>query len=346
MVQLVAQSMPASMSAAVLENLPATDLELRSRPVPVPEHGDDVVLRVEACGICSTDVHILKGESYRPELPFTLGHEPVGTVVACGADAEAWMGKRATMTLFTGDGTCPACLAGDERLCPHLRSITGVLAVDGAYAEFVRVHARQLVEVPESLSSPEVASLVDSGATAANSVRVALEARATQVLVVGAGPIGLLAAEMLRADAVAHEVVEHQVLRRAKIAALGHTVVASFDQVAGQSDVVIDCTGAPEVIVPGTAALTPQGLYVLAGYARVPDFDFGIVARKEVTIRGVRSGRREDLLRLISLVASHKVRLPEISMWPLSEVNAALEALRTGAVEGKAVIVPDSLWKT
>ena len=255
------------------------------------------------------------------------------------------MGKRVTITLFTGDGTCPVCLAGDERLCPHLQSITGVLAVDGAYAEFVRVHARQLVEVPDSLSGPEVASLVDSGATAANSIRVALEARAAQVLVVGAGPIGFLAAEMLQADAVAHQVVESNELRRAKLASLGHTVVASFDQLAGQSDVVVDCTGASEVMAPGVAALTPHGLYVLAGYARVPDFDFGVVSRKEATIRGVRSGRREDLERLISLVASRKVRLPEISTWPLSEVNVALEALRTGAVPGKAVIIPDRQWE-
>ncbi|MGD0285777.1 MAG: alcohol dehydrogenase catalytic domain-containing protein [Acidimicrobiales bacterium] len=345
MVQLTAQSMPASMSAAVLANLPATALELHSRPVPVPEHDDDVVLRVEACGICGTDLHILRGESYRPDLPFTLGHEPVGVVVAAGATAESWMGKRATITLFTGDGTCPVCLAGDERLCPHLQSITGVLVVDGAYAEFVRVHARQLVEVPDSLSGPEVASLVDSGATAANSIRVALEARAAQVLVVGAGPIGFLAAEMLQADAVAHQVVEPNELRRAKLAALGHTVIASFDQVAGQSDVVVDCTGVSDVMAPGVAALTPHGLYVLAGYARVPDFDFGVVSRKEATIRGVRSGRREDLERLISLVASRKVRLPEISTWPLSEVNVALEALRTGAVPGKAVIIPDPLWE-
>jgi 2-desacetyl-2-hydroxyethyl bacteriochlorophyllide A dehydrogenase len=334
------------MSAAVLANLPAKGLELQVRPVPVPERDDDVVLRVDACGVCGTDLHILKGESYRPDLPFTLGHEPVGVVVASGANVEtAWIGRRATITLFTGDGTCPACLAGDERLCPHLQSITGVLGVDGAYAEFFRVHASQLVEVPESLSGPEVASLVDSGATAANSARVALEAGPAQVLVVGAGPIGFLAAEMLQADGVVHQVVESNELRRARLAALGHTVVGSFDEVAGQSDVVVDCTGVPDVVAPGVAALTPHGLYVLAGYARVPDFDFGEVSHKEATIRGVRSGRREDLELLISLVASHKVRLPEITTWPLSEVNVALEALRTGAVPGKAVIIPDRQWE-
>lgn len=346
MIQLGAKSLPASMSAAVLANLPAKGLELQVRPVPVPERDDDVVLRVDACGVCGTDLHILKGESYRPDLPFTLGHEPVGVVVASGANVEtAWMGRRATITLFTGDGTCPACLAGDERLCPHLQSITGVLGVDGAYAEFFRVHASQLVEVPESLSGPEVASLVDSGATAANSARVALEAGPAQVLVVGAGPIGFLAAEMLQADGVVHQVVESNELRRARLAALGHTVVGSFDEVAGQSDVVVDCTGVPDVVAPGVAALTPHGLYVLAGFAASLISTSARCPTRKPRSGAFVPGDTEDLELLISLVASHKVRLPEITTWPLSEVNVALEALRTGAVPGKAVIIPDRQWE-
>lgn len=333
------------MHAAVLTGIPAAGLEAAVVPRPAAEADDDVVLRVEACGVCGTDLHILGGESYRPRTPFILGHEPVGVVVDAGAAARDWLGQRATMTLFTGDGTCPLCRAGDERLCPDVVSSTGVFGADGAYADYVRVHARQLIEVPGSLTGPQAASLVDSGATAANSVRVALTRRPEEVLILGAGPIGFLAAEMLAAHGIERRVIEPGRLRREALAALGHEVAASFDEVPGQFDVVIDCTGAPAAVTGGVERTAPHGQYLLAGYSKVPDFDFALVSRKEAEIRGIRSGRREDLRELIALAASRRVRLPELSRWPLSRVNDALAALRDGQVAGKAIIVPDQVWE-
>lgn len=331
--------------AAVLTELPAEKLTIDSVARPIAEADDDVVLRVEACGICGTDLHILSGESYRPKLPFILGHEPVGVAVGAGPAARDWLGKRATMTLFTGDGTCPMCAAGDERLCPNLQSITGVLGVNGAYAEYVRVHAWQLIDVPGSLTGPQAASLVDSGATAANSVRVALTHSPRRVLVLGAGPIGFLCAEMLTVHGVSPQVVEPNPLRRGAAAALGHDVVESVKAATTPVEVVIDCTGVPAAVAPGVDALGPRGLYLLAGYSRVPDFDFAAVSRKEAEIRGIRSGRRGDLESLIALAASGRVRMPELSLWRLSDVNNALGALRAGQVTGKAIVIPDSQWK-
>jgi propanol-preferring alcohol dehydrogenase len=335
----------ATMLAAVATAIPAERLEISDVPRPSPEADDDVVLRVEACGICGTDLHIMSGGSYRPRLPFVLGHEVVGVVVDAGPAAAGWLGRRATITLFTGDGTCPMCRAGDERLCPALVSITGVLDAWGGYAEYVRVHARQLVEIPDGLSWAEAASLVDGGTTAANSVRVALQGFPTRVLVLGGGPIGHTCAELLRADGVSVQVVEPNPLRRTALEDIGHRVVESVDAVAGPVDSVIDCTGAPAVMMAGLDALAPHGRYVLAGYARMPDVDFAVVARKELEIRGIRSGRREDLESIVHRAAANEIQLPEISEWRLSEVNDALAALRGGQVPGKAVIVPDSIWR-
>lgn len=334
-----------SMAAAVVTALPAKYLEPGSLPAPGIEADDDVVLRVEACGVCGTDLHILSGESYRPRLPFVLGHEPAGVVVDAGAAARDWLGKRVTITLFTGCGRCRMCADGNERLCPDLRSITGVRGADGAYAEYVRVHAGQLIEVPGGLTAPQIASLVDSGATAANSVRVTMAREPRRVLVVGAGPIGYLCAELLAAYGTEFGVVEPNPLRRAAVAALGHDVAASFDPAPEPADVVIDCTGVPAAVAPGIDALAPRGLYVLAGYSVVPSLDLGAVSHKEAELRGVRSGRREDLESLLRLAAQQRIRLPELSRWRLSEVNQALDALRSGDVPGKAVIVPDSQWQ-
>jgi len=329
-----------TMTAAVLTRLPAEGLELREVATPRVEHADDVVVQVEACGVCGTDLHILAGQAYRPELPFVLGHEPVGVVVDAGPAASDWLGRRVTMTLFTGDGSCAACQAGDQRLCLALESITGVFGADGAYAPYVRVHAAQLVAVPEALPPTAAAALVDSGATAANSVRVALARHPSRVLVLGAGPIGFLAAELLEAEGVAHEVVETNGPRREALAALGHRVVEGFDDATTPVDAVIDCTGSAAVLAPGVAALGPHGGYVLAGYALVPEVDFAELSHKEAAIIGVRSGRRDDLEHLLALVADGRVRLPELTVWPLAHINDAFAALRAGEVAGKAVIVP------
>ena len=203
------------------------------------------------------------------------------------------------------------------------------------------MHAQQLIAVPGSLPAEEAASLVDCGATAANSVRVALERRPGHVLVLGAGPIGYMCAELLRIADVSVQVVQHSALRREALARIGHEVLATIAEATSPADVVIDCTGSAEVLASGLQALGPQGCYILAGYARVPDVDLAVVARKELTIRGIRSGRREDLERCLQLTADGLMRLPEISRWPLEDVNAALVALRERRVPGKAVIVPD-----
>jgi 2-desacetyl-2-hydroxyethyl bacteriochlorophyllide A dehydrogenase len=328
------------MSAALVRDLPARRVSVDSVPIPRIEGPDHLLLRVEACGICGTDLHILAGSSYRPALPFVLGHEAVGTVVDSGSAAGSWVGRRVTMTNFTGCGRCVMCRAGDERLCPDLVSITGVLGSWGGFAGYVRIHAAQALDVPLSLDAIAAASLVDAGATAANSVRVALERKPGRVLLIGAGPIGFLCAELLRAAGVPLDVVHPSPLRREALAAIGHHVVASFDEVEPAYDVVIDCAGVPDVIAPGIARLGPRGEYLLAGYARTPDLDLAVVARKEGVVRGIRSGRRSDLEMVIDAAADGSIRIPGITTWPLVAINDALDALRARAVPGKAVIVP------
>ena len=163
-------SIPAAMPAAVVRELPTRHLELEAVPTPRIEAPDHLLLRVEACGICGTDLHILAGTSYRPTLPFVLGHEAVGTVVDAGSDATSWVGRRVTMTNFTGCGRCAMCRAGDERLCPDLVSITGVLGAWGGFAGYVRIHAAQAVDVPSPLDAIAAASLVDAGVCSTDDV--------------------------------------------------------------------------------------------------------------------------------------------------------------------------------
>jgi 2-desacetyl-2-hydroxyethyl bacteriochlorophyllide A dehydrogenase len=325
------------MRAAVVDALPSRAFAQVDLAEPEPA-ADEIVLEVEACGICGTDLHILDGASYRPRLPFVLGHEPVGRVVAAGAEAHVPLGARVAITLFTGCGRCALCAAGDERLCEDLVSITGVLARHGGFAERLAVRAAQAVRVPDALGPADAATLVDAGATAANAVR---RARSTPgaCVIVGGGPVGFLVAELLRAERRVLMVVEPQAARRAALHALGHAVAAGVADVAA-ADVVLDCSAAPEVPSFALDVLRPRGTLVVVGYGRTPPLDLAPLARKELCVLGVRSGDRADLERVLALAAAGAIRLPQIATFPLARIDDAFAALRAGTLPGKAVVVP------
>jgi 2-desacetyl-2-hydroxyethyl bacteriochlorophyllide A dehydrogenase len=325
--------------AAVIDQLPVRRLRLADVPDPRRRDDNEVVIHVEGCGICGTDLHILDGTSYRPDLPFVLGHEPVGVVEDASEVFEHWVGCRVTATLFEGCGHCQYCQFQDERLCQDLRSIVGVQGRWGAFAERVVIPAAQLAELPEGLPSPAAATLVDAGTTAMNSVEVALSLEPAEIIVVGGGAVGFLVAEILSALERSASLVESQPRRRQHLRDFGYDVAASLEELAAAPDCIIECTGSAQVPPWALRQLRPRGHLILAGYARV-DLDLSDAARKELRIRGVRSGSRRHLLRVLQMAAAGEIRLPEPTLWPLESINDAFEALRDGAVVGKAVIVP------
>ncbi|MEI7760670.1 MAG: alcohol dehydrogenase catalytic domain-containing protein [Thermoleophilia bacterium] len=337
------------MRAQVVTEIPSLAPALGEIPKPEPLPGE-LLVRVEACGICGTDLHILAGESYRPDLPFVLGHEGVGVVTAAGSPEDAgWIGQRVTSTLFEGAGgdcdLCRAgtgpCLDGNERLCPTIRSVIGISKRNGAFAEFVAMRAGQAIPVPETLSSPDAAALVDAGATAVNTVEAITYAGPAPLVVVGAGPVGFFVAELLARDGRDLVVVEPQRGRRDAAIALGHQVVPTIED-APATPCVIECSGSPAAIQPCLDVLLPRGMLVLAGYATVPSLDMASIARKELSIRGVRSGSNAHLRRALELAAAGEIRVPRLTLWPLEEMADALGALRAGEVEGKAVITVEA----
>lgn len=326
------------MKAAVLHQLPASSLSFED--VEPPALGDrELLVRIRACGICGTDLHILAGESYRPILPFVLGHEPVGEVVDGGRDADrSWLGRRISLSLFRGCGVCRWCVAGDERLCPDLESVRGVLNAWGGFAELMTVPGEQAVSVPAGLGTVEAAALVDAGATAVNAAEVAAATGSTEAVVIGGGPVGFLTAEALRCHGIASCVVEPQEARRKAAGDAGHRTAVELAEPAGDTTLVVECSAAPAAVAWALDALRPHGTLLLVGYGVAPLLDLAPAARKELTIRGIRSGARSHLARAFDLAAAGEIRLPPIQIWPIAAINDAFEALRTGAVAGKAVI--------
>ena len=326
------------MRAAVAEEIPTANLVVES-DLDLPPHQGDAVIDVEACGICGTDLHILSGDSYRPETPFVLGHEPVGRL---GVDLERQgieAGRLVTMTIFEGCGTCGFCAAGDERLCLRLQSIVGVHRRWGGFADQMVVRPAQLVPIPASMSSLVAASLVDAGATAANAVRVVATFKPASVIVLGGGPVGLLTAELIRFDGSDPVVVEPNDLRRRELELRGFKVASVIQQLLDQPaiDCVIDCAGVADIVSESLGLLQPHGSFVVVGYTRAM-VDFSSIARKELRVFGIRSGSRKDLERILGLVDAEAIAPPPITAFELDDINRALQALRQGALSGKAVI--------
>src|SRR6266566_6469755 len=176
-------------------------LEMTDLPVPRAEPGE-VLVRVAACGICGSDVHGYDGSSGRRIPPIVMGHEAAGTVAAIGAGVKGLaQGDRVTFDSTVYCGECSNCVRGDVNLCDR-RQVLGVSCGDyrraGAFAEFVVVPARIVYRLPENLSFAE-AAMLEAVAVAIHAVSLVPIAKESSALVVGAGTIGLLVQQALRA---------------------------------------------------------------------------------------------------------------------------------------------------
>jgi D-arabinose 1-dehydrogenase-like Zn-dependent alcohol dehydrogenase len=202
-----------------------------------------------------------------------------------------------------------------------------------------------LVTVPAHLPVEVAATLVDAGATAHNAVRTALDELQVgggEHLVVGAGPVGFLVAELLRYRG-AHPVILESNEERLRVAQkCGYQVEHDLSEIDGPFSSVIDCAAAAGLVDALLSLLNPHGVYVSVGYAKLDHFDMPLVSHRELVVRGVRSGRRSDLEQVLGLVADRAISPPIWESWPLEEINTALASLRSGLVGGKAVIVMDT----
>src|SRR5437762_10309638 len=181
-------------------------MELEVADLPRPEIGPgDVLIRVGACGICGSDVHGLDGSTGRRIPPLVMGHEAAGVITETGRDVNAWKeGDRVTFDSTVSCGHCHFFRRGEINLCDN-RQVIGVSCGDyrrnGAFAEFIVVPERILYRLPSKMSFPE-AAMLEATSVALHAVRVSGVKKGDTALVVGAGMIGLLTMQALRAEGV------------------------------------------------------------------------------------------------------------------------------------------------
>ncbi|MBI5946958.1 MAG: zinc-binding dehydrogenase [Chloroflexi bacterium] len=321
---------------------PGEPLRLEQVPVPVPGHGQ-VLVRVNACGICGSDVHFMDGHAPVARTPITLGHEPAGTVEETGPGVAGFSpGDRVVVRPGDRCGECQACGSGRDNLCER-SSVLG-MHVDGGLAEYVVARAADLIPIPEGVPFEQAAIVSDAVATPYHALVERGGLRAGEsVAVFGCGGLGIHAVQLARlagAEQVVAIDVRDPALAQARECGATATVNAAEGRVSrrireltGGVDLAIECIGRAETISEAVKSLKRGGRAVVVGMgaeaiALPPPNTF---TWSEHSLIGSFGSSAESVRRLLGMVASGRLdlRASVSDVLPLAEVNRGLELLRS-----------------
>ncbi|WP_454689482.1 alcohol dehydrogenase [Achromobacter aloeverae] len=338
---------------------------LQAREVAMPEARDaEVLLKVRAAGVCHSDIHLWEGgydlgqgkrlslKDRGVTLPLTLGHETVGTPHAAGPRAtQVQAGRNYLVYPWIGCGACPACEAGRENHCAAPRSL-GVYR-PGGYAEYLLVpDARYLIDIGD-LDPATVAPYACSGLTTYSALRQIGPGiyRDHPVVIFGAGGLGLMAVEILRAlGGKGAIVVDIDPVKRE--AALAAGALAAIDGSAPDAvrqildanggkpvQAALDLVGAPPTTGTAFDALAKGGKLVIVGlFGGGATWSLALIPMKAISIVGSYVGNLQELGELMALVREGKVKPIPVHRYPMEEADAVLASLVAGKVVGRAVL--------
>jgi alcohol dehydrogenase, propanol-preferring len=328
-----------TMQAMVLDRARTT---LHAAELPMPEPSPHQLrLRVLACGVCRTDLHIVDGELTHPKLPLVLGHEIVGRVDAMGAEVHGFaLGERVGVPwLGFTDGTCPYCRNKQENLCDNAR-FTGY-QIDGGYASYTVADARYCFHLPESFSDAEAAPLLCAGLIGYRSLKMTGDA--ARLGIYGFGAAAHIVAQVARYQG--RQIFAFTRPGDARAQAFARELGAAW---AGGSDekppeeldaaIIFAPVGA---VVPAALKASRKGGVVVCGgihMSDIPAFPYELLW-EERRLRSVANLTREDAREFLALAPQAGVRTTVVPM-PLAAANEALDRLRQGELTGAAVLIP------
>jgi propanol-preferring alcohol dehydrogenase len=330
------------MKAAVFDpanSSAAGHLVIRDVPTPQVTAGH-VLLRVLACGVCRTDLHIVEGDlpALRPNL--IPGHQIVGEVVECPGGSLT-VGARVGVSWMGGtDGDCFYCRHGMENLCDH-PIFTGY-SLDGGYAELVLVRQDFTYPLPEELDATHVAPLLCAGIIGFRSLRVACVQPGERVGLFGFGSSATLAMPILQSWGCEVYVVTRGEAHRATARTLGATWVGSEnDRPPVPLDRAITFAPSGKVVVDALASLRKGGVVSINAIHldQIPAFDYDKLLWGERQIRSVANMTRDDARDFLKLAQELNIQ-PRVSVFSLDQANQALLAVKDETEHGSAVIVP------
>jgi propanol-preferring alcohol dehydrogenase len=315
---------------------------LRCDTLPVPEPGPgEVLLRVRACGVCRTDLHVVDGELAQAALPLVPGHEIVGEVAGLGAGASRFRpGERVGVPwLGMTCGKCAHCRAGRENLCERAR-FTGY-TLDGGYAEFALADERYCLALPQRYGDAEAAPLLCAGLIGYRCYRLARDA--DRIGIYGFGAAAHIVAQVARAEGrTVFAFTRENDLKGQRFAlACGAHWAGSSDQSPPEPlDAAILFAPVGALVPAALRAVRDGGTVVCGGIhmSDIPSFPYALLWGERV-LRSVANLTRADGEEFMRLAAGLQIRT-QTRAFALQDANAALAALRAGLLEGAAVLLP------
>ena len=325
---------------AMLLDRPGAPLKPVELEVPKPGPRQ-ILIKVAACGVCRTDLHIFDGELHHPKLPLVLGHEIVGHVEALGPGVEGFaIGMRVGVPwLGWTDGTCFYCRQGEENLCDHPR-FTGY-QIDGGYAGYTVADARYAFHLPDGYSNAEAAPLLCAGLIGYRSLKLAGDPK--RLGIYGFGAAAHIVAQVARAQG--RDVYAFS--RPGDLAAqnfarsLGAVWAGGSDEKPPEAlDAAIIFAPVGALVPIALKAVRKGGVVVCGGIhmSDIPSFPYDILWEERV-LRSVANLTRADAREFLALAPKVPVKTSVVPM-KLNQANEALERLRKGELTGAAVLIP------
>lgn len=329
----------------------APDLRLESLPDPEPQAGQ-VLIRVEACGVCRTELDEIEGRAPPTALPRILGHQVVGRVVGRGAGVPPREGSRVGVAwIFGACGSCEWCQSGAENLCP--RFVATGRDVDGGYAELMVAPADFVHPLPEEVDGVRLAPLLCAGAIGYRSLRLTglLDENSPRAPRLGLAGFGASAHLVLRLVSALRPSARVYVFTRSSreqdfARELGATWAGAIgDRAPERLHAAIDTTPAHGPLLAMLPQLLPGGRLVVnaitkqtADRERWLDFDFHRDLWLERELKSVANVTREDVREFVALAAAQEGLLPEVTEYPLDAAPRALQELAAGHIRGAKVL--------
>ncbi len=329
------------MRAMMLEGIAGIDRSsLKMRQVDIPKPGSgQILVRVECCGVCHTDLHTVEGEVAVSALPRVLGHQIVGTVETPGPGSSRFdRGARVGVPwLYSTCGACGFCRSGRENLCPNAR-FTGV-DVDGGYAEFVVAEEGFVCALPDEVSATEAAPLLCAGVIGYRALRMSAIRPGGRLGLYGFGASAHIAIQVARHWGCRVFVFSRSRGHRAMAIELGAEWTGLAEDTPPDAlDSAVVFAPAGQIVPQVLRVLDRGGTVALAGIymSPIPEMEYSRIYG-ERTIRSVANATRDDAARLLRLAGEIPIKT-RVEVYRLEEANRALLALKRSEIDGAAVL--------
>ena len=345
--------MPEKMLAMILSNLASVEsnpLKLTEISRHEIENSKEILIKIEACGVCHSQLHGIEGDwkelGIPPTLPTVPGHEVVGLVKEIGNDVKKFkIGDRVGITPLMGSCmNCQYCNEGKEYLCDNME-VTGE-SLKGGYAEYITVSEDFATKVPQNMKPEYAAPLFCAGITAYKAVKAAEPKKNKKIAIFGIGGVGHMAVQFAKIEGCEVSGISRKEKHLDVAKKIGadnvfvytheqEKFLSKLNQDYGLFDAAVVFAPVDEVTDTAIKSVKKGGSVIIATVGKIPNF----LAFEEKTVRGTLIGSRRDMEEVIDISVKHNIQVVT-ETFPLKQANEVLQKLKNSEIDGRAVLIP------